>query len=193
MREIPRTISRLCLSSTMFPTNERNLVGERGFEPPTPWSRTRCSTRLSHSPTYAEAPEELRGALTGTTRLPTNYNTRRRPLPPLLSEGGPRVYDRVRCSRYLMKTAFTASRLFTPVEDIQNPLLIVEDGQIAELSSRSTREIPAGTSLVDFGDAVLAPGFLDIHIHGGAGLDVMRASPSELPRLGMFLATHGVT
>ena len=28
------------------------LVGERGFEPPTPWSRTRCSTRLSHSPTY---------------------------------------------------------------------------------------------------------------------------------------------
>src|ERR1700719_2995725 len=31
------------------------LVGERGFEPPTPWSRTRCSTRLSHSPTCAEA------------------------------------------------------------------------------------------------------------------------------------------
>src|SRR5580693_8412268 len=30
---------------------EERLVGERGFEPPTPWSRTRCSTRLSHSPT----------------------------------------------------------------------------------------------------------------------------------------------
>jgi hypothetical protein len=29
----------------------KGLVGERGFEPPTPWSRTRCSTRLSHSPT----------------------------------------------------------------------------------------------------------------------------------------------
>jgi hypothetical protein len=29
------------------------LVGERGFEPPTPWSRTRCSTRLSHSPNLA--------------------------------------------------------------------------------------------------------------------------------------------
>jgi hypothetical protein len=28
-----------------------DMVGERGFEPPTPWSRTRCSTRLSHSPT----------------------------------------------------------------------------------------------------------------------------------------------
>jgi hypothetical protein len=31
----------------------KRLVGERGFEPPTPWSRTRCSTRLSHSPTRA--------------------------------------------------------------------------------------------------------------------------------------------
>ena len=29
----------------------KRMVGERGFEPPTPWSRTRCSTRLSHSPT----------------------------------------------------------------------------------------------------------------------------------------------
>src|SRR5262249_13233090 len=28
----------------------KKLVGERGFEPPTPWARTRCSTRLSHSP-----------------------------------------------------------------------------------------------------------------------------------------------
>ena len=48
------------------------MVGERGFEPPTPWSRTRCSTRLSHSPmvtcvtlvvlgvdTRAEGPDHL--------------------------------------------------------------------------------------------------------------------------------------
>src|SRR5262249_57061567 len=29
----------------------RELVGARGFEPPTPRSRTECSTRLSHAPT----------------------------------------------------------------------------------------------------------------------------------------------
>jgi N-acetylglucosamine-6-phosphate deacetylase len=92
-----------------------------------------------------------------------------------------------------MKTAFTASRLYTPLEEIQNPLLLVEDGLISEVSSRSGKELPGNVSLVDFGDAVLAPGFVDIHMHGGAGLDVMRASPSELPRLGKFLTTHGVT
>ena len=92
-----------------------------------------------------------------------------------------------------MKTTFTASRLYTPVEEIQNPLLVVEDGRISEISSRSAKEVPANTAVVDFGDAVLAPGFVDIHIHGGAGLDLMRALPSDLPRLGTFLATHGVT
>jgi N-acetylglucosamine-6-phosphate deacetylase len=92
-----------------------------------------------------------------------------------------------------MKTAFIASRLYTPVEEIANPLLIVEDGRISEISSRTMNEVPANTAVVDFGDAVLAPGFVDLHIHGGAGLDLMRALPSDLPRLGAFLATHGVT
>jgi hypothetical protein len=39
------------------------LVGERGFEPPTPWSRTRCSTRLSHSPTTADADHDRNAAI----------------------------------------------------------------------------------------------------------------------------------
>ncbi len=92
-----------------------------------------------------------------------------------------------------MKIAVTARRLFTPVEEISDPLVLLEDGRITELSSRSKIEVPAGANFADLGDAIIAPGFLDIHIHGGAGLDVMRASVSELPRLGNFLASHGVT
>src|SRR5579864_1397079 len=92
-----------------------------------------------------------------------------------------------------MKTIFTARRLYTPIEEIHDPLLVVEGGLISEVFSRSTKEVPANASLVDFGDVVLAPGFVDIHIHGGAGLDAMRALPSELPRLGRFLEGHGVT
>jgi N-acetylglucosamine-6-phosphate deacetylase len=92
-----------------------------------------------------------------------------------------------------MKTAFTASRLYTPVEEINQPLLVVEDGLISEIGSRSAKEVPGKARVIDFQDAVLAPGFVDIHMHGGAGLDLMRALPSDLPRLGKFLVTHGVT
>src|SRR5690348_9379810 len=92
-----------------------------------------------------------------------------------------------------MRTIFTASRLFTPVEEISNPLLSVEDGQIVALSSRSSTEVSRDATLIDFGDTILAPGFFDIHIHGGGGIDAMLATPAELPHLGEFLARHGVT
>lgn len=92
-----------------------------------------------------------------------------------------------------MKTAFTARRLYTPTEEIEDPLLVVEDGRITEVFSRAGKTVAVNAPIVDFGDATISPGYLDIHIHGGAGLDVMRAAPSELPRLGKFLAAHGVT
>jgi len=90
-----------------------------------------------------------------------------------------------------------AHRLFTPREEILNPLLFIEDGRISAVSSRAQQEIPKNATVIDFTrdlpDAILAPGFVDIHMHGGAGIDVMQASPAELPRLNKFLTTHGVT
>jgi N-acetylglucosamine-6-phosphate deacetylase len=96
-----------------------------------------------------------------------------------------------------------AKRLYTPLEEVQNPLVFVEDGIISDVSSRDRREIPSRATVVDLAgdihgkqaeaDTILAPGFIDIHMHGGAGLDVMRAAVSELPHLNKFLTTHGVT
>jgi N-acetylglucosamine-6-phosphate deacetylase len=92
-----------------------------------------------------------------------------------------------------MKTVFTARSLYTPLEEVLDPLVFVEDGLITGVTSRTGHEIPAGARLVDFTGAILVPGFVDIHIHGAAGLDVMLASATEWPRLGKFLAAHGVT
>ncbi len=92
-----------------------------------------------------------------------------------------------------MRTVFTADRLYTPTEEVLHPFLTVEEGRIVEVRARTQKEISSHAALVDFGDAVIAPGFFDIHMHGGAGVDLMRASVSDLPRLGRFLTTHGVT
>jgi N-acetylglucosamine-6-phosphate deacetylase len=92
-----------------------------------------------------------------------------------------------------MRTLVTARRLYTPTEEITDPLLVIEDGRISEISSRASHVSSASAKVVDFDNAALAPGFLDIHIHGGAGIDLMRASVADLPRLGQFLTSHGVT
>jgi N-acetylglucosamine-6-phosphate deacetylase len=89
-----------------------------------------------------------------------------------------------------------ASRLFTPLEEILNPLVFIEDGHITKIVSRDHADLlqnaPQNARVIDLADAILAPAYVDIHMHGGAGLDVMRAAPAELPRLHAFLATHGV-
>lgn len=92
-----------------------------------------------------------------------------------------------------MRTIFAARHVYTPSDELHNGLIFTEDDRITQIVEREKTEVPAGANVVDFGDAILAPGFLDIHIHGGAGVDAMRAPASDLPRLGKFLASHGVT
>jgi N-acetylglucosamine-6-phosphate deacetylase len=89
--------------------------------------------------------------------------------------------------------AITAASLFTPQDRIEHPLLFMEDGIISQITTREHREIPTGRPVVDYGDAVLAPGFLDIHVHGAAGHDVMEASPDAMPCIERSLAKHGVS
>jgi N-acetylglucosamine-6-phosphate deacetylase len=91
-----------------------------------------------------------------------------------------------------MTTIITASRLITPIEWIESPIVVVEDGHITALRSRSDAEVPAGR-LLDFPDLILAPGFIDIHIHGGAGRDAMEADESALTEIERQLVRHGVT
>src|ERR1700683_3761905 len=89
--------------------------------------------------------------------------------------------------------ALTASRLYTPLESIEQPVVLLDGGQIAEISSQAERPLPQGAQQVDFGDSILAPGYVDIHIHGGAGHDVMEKDPGALPAGEALLAKHGVT
>src|SRR6266567_2702083 len=80
--------------------------------------------------------------------------------------------------------ALTASALLTPLERVEQPILLLEGDQIVRLSSRISEEIPAGARLIDFGD---------VHNHGGAGRDVMEADSAALPAIEKLLLSHGVT
>jgi N-acetylglucosamine-6-phosphate deacetylase len=89
--------------------------------------------------------------------------------------------------------AFTAGRLLTPTEAVEHPLMLVDEGRVLEISARSSRQLPAGVSVFDFGDGVMAPGYIDLHIHGSAGYDVMHDTADALPAIEQLLARHGVT
>jgi N-acetylglucosamine-6-phosphate deacetylase len=92
-----------------------------------------------------------------------------------------------------MALVIQARVLFTPLERVERPLLFIEDGAVTRIASSAECEIPRGTRVVDLGDATLVPGFIDMHIHGGAGHDVMEASADALPAIEKLLLQHGVT
>jgi N-acetylglucosamine-6-phosphate deacetylase len=89
------------------------------------------------------------------------------------------------------RTVVTAKSLFDGTKLIDDPVLVVEDGFIASISPRRASALPAGVRVLEFPGATLAPSFLDIHIHGAAGHDVMEATPEALAAISSFLASRG--
>lgn len=96
-----------------------------------------------------------------------------------------------------MKIYLTASGAFLHYVPLKDCAVLIEtdgkSGVIVDAGPRQFVEMPVGAKHVDYGDAILAPGFIDIHIHGGGGHDVMECSPSALEAVEMQLARHGVT
>src|ERR1035438_7241716 len=92
-----------------------------------------------------------------------------------------------------MRTVLTAERLWNGTSLVDHPVILIEDGQITSIHSRTISESPAidGDQVLDYPNATLAPAFFDVHIHGAAGHDVMEATPEALKTIGRFLASHG--
>ena len=90
-----------------------------------------------------------------------------------------------------MRTAYTAKQLWDGNVLLDDPLLIVEDGKISSIGTRSLSDMPAETPVHDFPGATLAPAFVDVHIHGAAGHDVMEGTPDALSCIRRFLASRG--
>ncbi len=87
------------------------------------------------------------------------------------------------------RTLFTGGRVYTAGEILETEVLI-RDGRIAAIGDHLDR---AGVDIVDLHGALLSPGFIDVHTHGGAGVDINAASYEDLSKLSAFFASQGVT
>ena len=85
---------------------------------------------------------------------------------------------------------FTNARLIFP-DGIRDGLeVIVEEGKIAGIRERTqARE----DQFIDLNQQYLAPGFIDLHVHGALGCDTMQASAEAFRTICNFHATGGTT
>ena len=92
-----------------------------------------------------------------------------------------------------MATVLLARQMLTPLERIEDAALVIDGAIISAAGARESVAIPSTARVLDFGDSILTPGLIDIHIHGAAGRDVMEGSDEALAAIESLLARHGVT
>jgi len=86
--------------------------------------------------------------------------------------------------------ALINGRIVQPDQVLETGHIIIDKSKI--VSVNGTERTPTSET-IDLAGATVYPGFIDAHIHGSAGLDVMDASVDALGQVSAFLVTQGVT
>ena len=85
---------------------------------------------------------------------------------------------------------FTNARLIFP-DGIRDGLQVVVDG--AKITDICEQRPTQGEAIVDLAGNYLAPGFIDLHIHGAIGRDTMEASPEAFRAICDYHTSGGTT
>jgi N-acetylglucosamine-6-phosphate deacetylase len=73
-------------------------------------------------------------------------------------------------------------------------LVVCESGRITDIVVGLKSSLPAGVEIVEASDdGFIAPGYVDIHVHGGAGADYMDGTPEAVVTANRAHARHGTT
>ena len=89
--------------------------------------------------------------------------------------------------------AIFASRAFTPSEEIPDAVVLVEGEKIAAVGRRDEVAVPPSARRHDKTGLTIVPGFIDVHIHGAAGYDVMDSTPEALGAIASSVGARGTT
>ncbi|PYV14418.1 MAG: N-acetylglucosamine-6-phosphate deacetylase, partial [Acidobacteria bacterium] len=90
-------------------------------------------------------------------------------------------------------TVILAGKIFTPNEEISDGAILIQGHRIASVGPRSEIKTPTGVTVLDYRDRMLVPGFIDIHIHGAAGHDLMEGTAESVSAVAAYLARQGTT
>jgi N-acetylglucosamine-6-phosphate deacetylase len=88
---------------------------------------------------------------------------------------------------------FHCKRALTPSAEIADAGILTREGVIEAIGAREMMTLPAGAQEISAIDNTAIPGFVDVHIHGAGGHDVMEGTPEALRAITRMVATHGTT
>ncbi|MCJ8009925.1 N-acetylglucosamine-6-phosphate deacetylase [Lederbergia wuyishanensis] len=90
------------------------------------------------------------------------------------------------------KTLYVNGKIYTGLDIYENgQMLVADDGKIIDVSNEQIDSSDA--NVIDLKRQVVVPGFVDVHIHGGNGYEVMGGTEKDLDEVSKFHASFGTT
>ena len=94
------------------------------------------------------------------------------------------------------RTVVFNGRVMAPGGDIEDGVVVIDGGRISFVGPAAAWREGGGAAAavrIDAEGGWICPGFVDIHVHGGGGADVMDADPDALRTLARTHARYGTT
>jgi len=90
--------------------------------------------------------------------------------------------------------AVTNARIYTP-DRIVSPdgVLLIRQGKILAVGRAQECALPERATIYDIDGAIICPGYVDAHVHGGAGADCTDGSVEAVRTMAAHLLTKGTT
>src|SRR5579863_6063574 len=86
-----------------------------------------------------------------------------------------------------------AGRAFTPFEEISDAVVVIQGSKIDAVGQRGRVDLPRGAREISARGSTVVPGFVDVHIHGAGGHDVMEGTREALEIIAATVAARGTT
>jgi N-acetylglucosamine-6-phosphate deacetylase len=90
-------------------------------------------------------------------------------------------------------TLIHAGRALTPTGEVADAGILIREGVIEAIGPREGMNVPTDANEIIATDKSAIPGFVDVHIHGAGGRDVMEATPEAMAAVTKMVARHGTT
>jgi len=91
------------------------------------------------------------------------------------------------------KTIISGGTIITPFQILEDKVISIQKGKIIAIENKKDVVIQAGSEIIDARGKFVVPGFIDIHVHGGGGSDIMDGRYEAVKQVAATHSRFGTT
>jgi len=91
------------------------------------------------------------------------------------------------------KTIISNGTIITPFQLLEGRVIFIQSGRITAIENMGNIAAPVETEVIDAGNGFVVPGFIDIHVHGGGGSDIMDGKYEAVKQIAITHSRFGTT